>query len=251
MPITARDLQPGDILFKHASSGAISQAIAKGQKAHHDALLTRTGPSPMGERLATDITHVALAIGPDDVMEFDEGSANKAALMFLSGRGCVRGGMALPSRSGKRYEVFSCGFDDLGRVAADKAELLWDVTRQSRGKVKASYGVRKVLGTAIRHKHGNALSLAYFEQELQRWMEVGSSTGWKSLFSSIDVQFFCSEFAAYCYLWAAAESGAGHVLGPDYLLGTAKARMAPVELYTRVETAGRRFFGFKGTLYTS
>lgn len=250
MPITASDLQPGDILFKHSSSGAISQAIARGQASHHQALLKKTGPSPMGEQQATDITHVALAIGRDDVMEFDEGGANKAALMFLSGRGCVRGGMTLPSRRSKRYEVFSCTFDDLGQVAADKAALLWDVTRQSRGKVSASYGVRKVLSTAVRHNHGNALSREYFEQQLQNWVEVGSSTGWRSMFKSIDVQFFCSEFAAYCYLWAAAESGAGHVLGPNYLLGTAHARMAPVELYTRVETAGRRFFRFKGTLYT-
>lgn len=250
MPITARDLQPGDILFKHASSGAISQAIAKGQKSHHEALVPKTGPSPMGEQQATDITHVALAIGRDDVMEFDEGGDSAAALMFLSGRGCVRGGMNLPSRSRKRYEVFSCTLDDVGRVAADKAELLWDVTRQSRGKVKASYALRKVLGTAVCHNHGNALSLAYFEQQLQHWMEVGSSTGWRSMFQSVNVQFFCSEFAAYCYLWAAAEYGAGHVLGPNYLLGTAHARMAPVELYTRVETAGQRFFRFKGTLYT-
>lgn len=204
----------------------------------------------MGNRQACDITHVALAVGANDVMEFDEGSASKAALLFRSGHGCVRGNMSLPSRRARRYEVFSCTAGTLGREAADKAELLWDVVRQSGGRVKASYGVRKVLNSALRHKRGNALNRDYFQQELQRWVEAGSNTGFSSLWTSINLQFFCSEFAAYCYLWAASERGSGHPMGPDFSLGIDQVGIAPVELYTRVDTVGRSHFSFKGTLYT-
>ena len=51
--------------------------------------------------------------------------------------------------------------------------------------------------------------------------------------------------------WAASETKEGRNLGAEYLFGTDKSRIAPVELYTRIETAGRSHFQFKGTLYTA
>jgi hypothetical protein len=36
MPISADQLEAGDILFKHASSGFVSQKIRKGQGPHYD-----------------------------------------------------------------------------------------------------------------------------------------------------------------------------------------------------------------------
>ena len=245
MPITSRDLHTGDILFKHASKGAISQAIAKGQMSHYQATMKKVGPSPMGAA-ATDITHVAIAAGPDDVLEFDEGGASKFQIVFKKGHGFVRGPMTLPSRKGKRYEVFRCLNPALGANAADKAELVWDITHQS--KITASYGLKNMLNTAVRHEKGlSASSVEFYESALDAW--VKSATG--GFFSRpSNIKFFCSEFVAFCYMWAAAESKLGRIFGSEYLLGTDKVRISPVEMYTRIETAARSTFQFKGTLYS-
>jgi hypothetical protein len=107
MPITGTDLRAGDILFKHASKGAISQAIAKGQGPHYTFTSAQTGHSPMGKAGASDITHVAMAVGPNDVLEFDEGGASKAQIVFKKGHGFVRGPANIGSRVGNRYGHFS------------------------------------------------------------------------------------------------------------------------------------------------
>jgi hypothetical protein len=247
MPITAGDLQAGDILFKHASRGLVSQRIAAGQKSHYDATIRHTGPSPVGARAATDITHVALAARCNDVMEFDEGGSSTFQILFRSGHGFVRGNMTLPSRLHHQYEVFRCLNAGLAASAVDKAELIWDLTHQ--GGAVASYGVTKMLKTAIGHQHGpSASSVEYFEAALDRWLQSASGGG--IFHRTTNIQFFCSEFVSFCYLWAAAETKLGHLFGADYLIGTNRVKIAPVELYTRLDTVGRGTFQFRGTLYT-
>lgn len=60
MPIVAAQLEPGDILFKHASAGFVSQRIRKGQASHYDDFVSSTGlVGPMGRDQTTDISHVA------------------------------------------------------------------------------------------------------------------------------------------------------------------------------------------------
>ncbi len=244
MPLNATDLRTGDILFKHASKTAISKAIAKGQLSHYQNTMQKVGPSPMGVA-ATEITHVAIAVGPNDVLEFDEGGASKFQIVFRKGHGFVRGPMSIGSRRGKHYEVFRCLNPALAASAADKAELVWDVTHQ--GKLTASYGLKNMLKTAVGHQKGlSASSVEFYEHALDSW--VKSATG--GFFSSpADIKFFCSEFVAFCYMWSAAETRLGKIFGADHLLGTDKVRIAPVELYTRIETAGRATFQFKGSLY--
>lgn len=236
MPITATQLSAGDILFKHASQGFISQAIAKGQKSHYLKTMRQVGPSPDPSGRPTDITHVALALGPDRVIEFDEGGASAWQIMSQRGHGLVCGSMLLPSRKGKRYEVFSCLSHELATRAADKGQLIYELSQSGSG-LTASYGVQKVLGSALFHKRGPEATLASFEAQLHAWLEHPAQT---------DIQFFCSEFALFCYLWAFAETHAE----TRTLFGTAELRLSPVELYTRIETYGRERFKFKGTLYT-
>lgn len=248
MPITANQLEPGDVLFKHASQGAVSQAIAKGQMSHYVATVSAVKQAPVGGQAACDITHVALAAGPDDVLEFDEGGASKGQIVFGKGHGFVRGPMNLPSRRGKRYEVYHCTTPSLAATAVDKAELIWDLTHQ--GRPVASYGLGKMLGTALGHNQGEAMTASTFEARLDGWLREGSRSGIAALLTrKPNIQFFCSEFVSFCYLWSAAESNIGQVFGPDYILGTDKVRVAPVELYTRMDTVGRSHFVFKGTLY--
>jgi hypothetical protein len=251
MPITATQLEPGDILFKHASKGAISQRIRKGQMSHYNNTIRSTGPSPVGRDAAVDITHVAMASGPDEVLEFDEGGASKWDIVMGRGYGFVRGAMSLASRRGKRYEVFRCTDRSLATVALDKAELIWDMTHQ--GNMTASYGLSSMLQTAVFHRHGAAnMGQTQYERELDSWLRDGSRSGISRMLSlKPNLKFFCSEFVAFCYLWAASETKEGRTMGAEYLFGTDKSRIAPVELYTRVETAGRNHFQFKGTLYTT
>jgi len=250
MPIAASQLEPGDILFKHASRGAVSQRIRKGQISHYDRTLRETGPSPMGRDAATDITHVAMAGGPDDVMEFDEGGASKWQIVMKKGYGFVRGAMNLASRRGNRYEVFKCRDRGLAAAALDKAELIWDITHQTGGRAVASYGLSNMLGTALFHSHGSGAGQSDYERRLDSWLRDASRAA--SVFRrKTNLQFYCSEFVSFCYMWAASETKEGRTLGAEFLFGTDKSRIAPVELYVRIETAGRSHFDFKGTLYTA
>ena len=257
MPITGKQLQAGDILFKRADESWVSQKIRRAQKGIHDKLIQSTGPHPMGGTYATGVTHVAMAAGSDDVLEFDEGGEGTAKLVFLRGYGFVRGGMAIPSRKGYAYDVIRCTAPALAAAAVDKAELVWDLTHQG-GAVKASYGIGKLVRQALAAKvgvsdKGPSMTLNAFEAKLDEWLRNGMAAK-SSLFKrKPNLKFICSEFVTYCYLWASSDIKYGgklqDIFGVDYLLGTDKARLSPVELYTRLETVGKSTFQFRGTLY--
>ena len=250
MPIAANQLKAGYVLFKHASSGMISQKIKKGQQSHYKKTVQQTGMhSPMKMSGACSVTHVAIAAGVDDVLEFDEGGASKWQIVMGSGHGFVRGRMSLPSRAGNRYEVFECTNHDLALAAADKADFMWDLTHQ--GNTKASYGLNKVLHTSLRHKHGKKWTQESFREQLSEWLDDAHSSGFFGLGSGLHIKMFCSEFAMFCYLWAAAELSGDRFNSLTALLGTDHSRISPAELYTRMDTVGKANFQFKGTLYTS
>jgi len=254
MPITAAQLEPGDILFKHASAGAVSGAIKKGQKSHLLKTIKSAGVGASGD--ACDITHVAVAAGQNDVLEFDEGGSGTLNIIFKKGYGFVRGNMNLDSRKGNRYEVFKCLNPSLKNNVADKIDLMWDISHQDTSNLTASYGLKKVISTAVGHNHGKSFSSTKdFEAQLDSWLQSGvlrANRGrtLRTFTSRPNMQFFCSEFVTFVYLWAASEAKAGKIFGSDYLFGTDKSRIAPVELYSRIETMGKSFFTFKGTMYT-
>jgi hypothetical protein len=249
MPITPGQLETGDILFKHASKSAISRLIAAGQKSVYQQTVATVGAAPVSQAEACDITHVAMAAGRDDVLEFDEGSSSKLEIVFAKGKGFVRGPMSLPSRKGNRYEVFHCTSPKLAATAADKAELIYDITHQ--GPATASYGLAKVVNTGVRQERGGKVSLEYFENQLETWLQACQpASGVSAIFKKKpNLQFFCSEFVTFCYTWAAAECYPNFALGADYVIGVDRVRLSPVELYLRVQTVGIGNFKFKGTLY--
>ena len=257
MPITGKQLQAGDILFKHADDSLISKRIRKAQKDIHDSMIPSTGPHPMGATHAAGVTHVAIAVGPDDIMEFDEGGAGITRLLFLRGYGFVRGGVALPSRKGYVYEVIRCTAPKLAAAAGDKAELIWDISHQG-GAIKASYGISKLVNQGIASMTGGSdkgpsMDLNAFEAKLDGWLRNGVAAQSSIFKRKPNIKFICSEFVTYCYLWASSDIQYGDklskIFGVDYLLGTDKARLSPVELYTRMETVGKSTFQFRGTLY--
>jgi len=268
------DLKAGDILFKHASSSFVSKRIKAGQGTHYqdtkaalldgakkndqeardagsgsndEAMVSANMPS---EAEACDITHVALAAGRDDVLEFDEGGAGKMKILVSRGHGFVRGPMSTPGRLGKTYEVFHCTHDGLWQKAVDKADLVWDLTHADPTKKATeqprtgSYAVKSVLATARHKEKGPAVNLNFFESTLNKWL-VGDKS---KTSDDTNVQFFCSHFVLFCYLWAAAEvQQGGTVRGLDFVLGD-RARVSPAELYTRIKGSGWAFFTYMGTL---
>lgn len=250
MPITCHQIAAGDVLFKHASSGIISQAIRFGQRPHYKKTVKKVGMhSPVGMKGATNVTHVAIAAAPNDVLEFDEGGASMSQIVRESGHGFVRGGMGLTSRRGNRYDVFSCNNKDLAAAAADKADLMWDLTHQ--GSAQASYGVKKVLQTSLFHTKGSRWTKERFRGQLNDWLEQAYQHAATPGPTKLNIQFFCSEFAMFCYLWAASELEDGRFENLSKLLGTNYSRISPVELYTRMDTYGAANFRFKGSLYTA
>jgi hypothetical protein len=272
--VTPGDLKAGDILFKHASKTLVSKLIKAGQGTHYrdarkeliegakkndqearEAGLGSNDEQMVGANMPTeaeakDITHVALAAGRDDVLEFDEGGAGTMKILQDRGYGFVRGPMSTPSRLGKRYEVYHCTHEGLWQKAVDKADLVWDLTHADPTKKATeqprtgSYGVKSVLATGAGKKKGPEVDLDFFESTLNKWL-VGDKNK-KS--DDTNVQFFCSHFVLFCYLWAAAEvQQGGKIRGLDFVLGD-KARVSPAELYTRIKASGWTFFTYLGTL---
>ena len=268
------DLKAGDILFKHASTSFVSKRIKAGQGTHYqdtkeqlidgakknDQKAREAGSASNDEEMARanlpteaeakDITHVALAGGCDDVLEFDEGGAGLTNILRSRGYGFVRGPMSTPGRLGKTYEVYRCTHEGLWQKAVDKADLVWDITHADPTKKATeqprtgSYGVKSVWATARHKDKGPAVNLNFFESTLNKWL-VGDKN--KNV-DDTNIQFFCSHFVLFCYLWAAAEvQQGGTVRGLDYVLGD-KAKVSPAELYTRIKTSGWAFFTYIGTL---
>ena len=236
MPINANELSPGDILFKHAERKLIPRIIKMKQRKILRGLTGGAGAdTPIGQA-AVARTHVAMAAGPSDVLEFDEGG-NGAKIVFRSGYGFVRGDMKAGARKGKIYDVYTSSDPIVGKQAADNATLLWDITKGHGSRAKGQYGFAKLVQQAVAPKRGRSFTQADFEAKLQSWIEKASRGG--------RVKFFCSEFVTYCYLWAASQNE--KFASIDQLLRTSQAKISPVELYWRVETCGH--FKFKGRLY--
>ncbi len=114
------------------------------------------------------MTHVALAIGPDDVMEFDEGGASARQIIFGSGYGLARGKMAEPSRKGKRYDVYKCTDSGLAASVVEKADLICDLVEQS--SATAIYGLKKMLKRALGGVKGQDWTQGRFDAQLNEWI---------------------------------------------------------------------------------
>lgn len=240
MPITASSLRAGDVLFKQAENKLIPKIIKLQQKS----LLRRVGghTNKNASRFGVSRTHVAMAAGPNDVLEFDEGGKG-AKIVFRSGHGFVRGDMAAGARAGNAYDVYECVDRSLAAKASDKAKMVWDITKTRGSRAKGQYGFSKLVQQAVAGAYGidnrgPHLSANKFEAKLNTWLKKASRGG--------KVKFFCSEFVTYAYLWAASDSGSFAKL--NEFLGTDQAKISPVELYHRVDICG--YFRFKGVLYS-
>jgi hypothetical protein len=246
--ISPADLATGDLLFRHASDELFSKLLRKYQGKQFDIVAQhiKDGVKTITRSQAADITHMALAAGPNDVLEFDEGGAG-AKILFGSGYGFIRGKMNLPSRRGGRYEVFRCRDEALGGAAADKALRVYDLAFSKTGggpKGHAGYAVGKIVRGAIFGEIGGGRrNLADFENEYHQWVTTAAAG------KRPKIKFICSEFAAYCYCWALLEFAKNYSSMP-WLLRIDRAVSSPVEFYTRINECGQGLFEYRGVLST-
>jgi hypothetical protein len=247
VPITGSQLEAGDLLFKNQTGQGIQPLIVKKQTKQVMQLATTVGMTSIGTDVA-NFTHVALAVGPDDVMEFDEGGLGIKILK--RGEGFVRGNMTMQSRRNVKYDVMRCTIPELQGLVKEKAEMLWDLS-QSDSPIRGNYSLRKLAIQGVKAARGRSFNLPAFEAKLNRWLQADAEGG-RILAKKPTMNFFCSEFATFVYMWASCYLRGGsvyRVFGLDFLLGIDKYRLSPVELYTRIETVGAGSFQFKGNLY--
>jgi len=237
--LTSDQLQQSDILLKWITkdSGMLSKAIGTGQHPHlwfhmgHTASHYRQnyGIDP------TQFSHAALAMGPNEIMEFDEGSGVWDIMQF-KGAGMVGNVPASdPSRKGNKYLVIRCTNRELARRTWRKAITIkscWDT-----GKT-ASYGIRKLLNSALFHKRGETINDKKIRKELMKLK--GEQNSW---FRTNRANFFCSHFVTYVYLWAAHDMGKidKTLTNVKWLMGIDSARISPAELAARLISTKSNF----------
>ncbi|MEE2731170.1 MAG: hypothetical protein VYA55_10135 [Pseudomonadota bacterium] len=242
--LSADQLQQSDILLKWITkdSGFLSKAIGKGQHPHLWMHLGHTA-AHFRQKYGIDpsqFSHAALAMGPNEIMEFDEGSGVWDIMKF-KGSGVV-GDLSAndPSRKGNKYLVVRCTNRELARRTWRKALTIkscWDT-----GKT-ASYGIRKLLNSALFHKRGETINDTKIRNELAKLK--GEQNSW---FRTNRANFFCSHFVTYVYLWAANDMAKmdSTLGGVEWVMGVNSARISPAELAGRLISNGRSNFEVVG-----
>lgn len=237
-------LQQSDILLKWITedSGFLSKGIGVGQNPH---LWLHMGHTAKHYRQnygidPTKFSHAALAMGPNEIMEFDEGSGIWDIMKF-KGAGVVGDVSANdPTRKGNKYLVVRCRNRELARRTWKKAltiKSFWETEK------RASYGIRKLLNSALFHKRGQTISDKKIRRELAKMK--GEQNSW---FRTNRANFFCSHFVTYVYLWAAHDMGKfeGGMGTVKWVLGVEKARISPAELAARLISTGSSNFEIVG-----
>lgn len=239
-------LQQSDILLKWITddSAFLSKGIGVGQHPH---LWFHTGHTASHFRQnygidPTQFSHAALAMGPNEIMEYDEGSGIWDIMTF-NGAGVVTDVPANdPSRKGIKYLVIRPHNRELARRTWKKAisiKSFWQTERST------SYGIRKLLNSAIFHKRGETINDDKIRREMAK-MKGEQNSWWRTNRAN----FFCSQFVTFVYLWAAHDMGKiDSSLGSiSWLLGVDQARISPAELAARLVSTGRSNFDIVGEL---
>lgn len=242
--LTADQLQQADILLKWITddSAFLSKGIGLGQHPH---LWIHMGHTASHYRQTygvdpTKFSHAALAMGPNEIMEFDEGSGVWDIMQF-KGAGMVADVSANdPARRGIKYLVVRCRNRELARRTWKKAltiKSFWATEKSS------SYGIRKLINSALFHKRGQTINDEKIRRELSK-IKGEQSSWWRTNRAN----FFCSQFVTYVYLWAAHDMGKLYK-GLDnikWVLGVNSARISPAELAARLLSNGSSNFEIVG-----
>lgn len=229
--LVPEELQAGDILLKWIMPGGAMLSKLIGVKQHsivsrftgHDAQHYRTkyGVDP------TQMSHVALAYGNNEILEYDEGSGIFEIMKF-KGEGCVKMAAAAPERQGNKYLVMRCNNAELARRVSRKMTSVYSYWETSK---TSSYGIRKLVASGVFNKRGSSINddkirevFAKIKGEQDSWLKTNR------------MNFFCSHFAVFVYLWAAndmAKTGSGSS-DLNWVFGVDQARISPGELTARL-----------------
>ncbi|WP_330926054.1 hypothetical protein [Candidatus Sororendozoicomonas aggregata] len=224
-------LESGDVLFKMKSERP--NMIPK--------LISLYSPLPLwlhypGKRDLTkslydidpcDLTHVAFSMGSSGLVEYDE-SVGLSAIAGFNGSGLVCTDQPDSTTHGeKKYVVLRPINKNLSEKAYRKTLSIvscWDTLKTT------SYGIRKVINTAIFHVRGASVDEKFIEETQSKLLDQ-----FDSRVRTNRANFFCSEYIAFVYLWAALELYNNKCFGhPSSVFGTLKVRLTPAELFTRM-----------------
>lgn len=233
------ELMKSDVLLKSILPDAelISRAIGLGQKLHVKKFLGARS-SDYARNIGFDpskVSHAALALGNNQIMEFDEGSGIDE-IMKYKGAGVVYDKPSGPvDRSGNEYIVIRCLHQPLANRVWNKA-----IAIQCHSAVvhSASYGIRKLISSSLLFSRGSPMTQAKIDKMQHKMSgDVFGAMGMRRN------NMFCSEFVATCYLWAAHDLvKTGELANIETIFGTASTRLSPGELGVRMLTTGANFF---------
>ncbi len=233
--LTGADLAPGDILLKRIPDVLVSKVVGK-----LSSLTVSDRQVDFTKRIhnidPTQFSHAALALGPSELMEYDEGSGGLFGIAFR-GEGMVHHGAAALAARGvpADYVVFRCADDELARRAWKKALTIRTYTETGSQSKRSSYGLAKALGSALFRSRGPSINdqtirsqLAKIKGETNHWLETNRAN------------FFCSHFVTFVYLWAANDMTKLRRLGSvGYVFGIEQAQLTPAELCVRMLADGK------------
>jgi hypothetical protein len=239
--MTGADLSPGDILLKRIPDSFISKMVGTlSSRTVSDSAVAHT--KTMHGIDPTQFCHAALAMGPSELMEFDEAGSNPVSGLLsvvFAGAGMVHSqAAALAARpEPMEYVVFRCANAELARRAWKKALTIRTYTETGSQATRPSYGLGKALGSALFKNRGATVSDEHLRRELAKIK--GESNRW---FETNRANFFCSHFVTFVYLWAANDMTKTGSLGSvGFALGIEQAQLTPAELCVRMLANGGNF----------
>ncbi|MET4693209.1 hypothetical protein [Endozoicomonas lisbonensis] len=229
--IDSSQLEEGDVLFKiiNHTSGVIAKSISF------------FSPIPLwlnfsGHRRKTSdlysqdpckITHVAFSMGQDGLFEYDETRGIFEIMRFRGAGVAYTPDPSFKTHGGKEYLVVRCVNKKLSEKAYRKALTIHSCWATSRS---TSYGIRKAINSFIFQKRGPSIT----NERLKR-LESRLINETESLIKTNRVNFFCSEFVAFIYIWAAIELAYYRLFDdPLKIFGTDRVRLIPSELFCRM-----------------
>ena len=239
--MTGADLSPGDILLKRIPDSLISKMVGKLSTLTVSASAVTHTKSMHGID-PTQFCHAALAMGPNELMEFDEAGSNPISGLLsiaFAGAGMVHSqAAALAARpEPMEYVVFRCTNAELARRAWKKALTIRTYTETGSQAKRPSYGLSKALGSALFKNRGASVSDANLRHELAKIK--GEANHW---FETNRANFFCSHFVTFVYLWAANDMTKTGSLGSvGYVFGIEQPQLTPAELCVRMVANGGNF----------
>ncbi len=173
------------------------------------------------------LTHVAFSLGEEGLLEYNEGTGLLDIGRFRGSGFVYTEEPDSETHKNNEYIVLRPINKNLSEKAYRKTLSVISCWKTFKS---TSYGIRKLLNTALFQVRGPSIDKHFIEQT-----ELKLLNQFSSKVRTQRANFFCSEYVAFVYLWAALElCNSGYFDDPLKIIGTMKVRISPAELFTRM-----------------